>query len=87
MTAQKQPIRFPEAPNEYSQQWAASLVRTLNLMYDNITQFRTATGQWQYTASDIKATDRNADNVATASDARAVIGVLVKDLVDGGYLP
>ena len=87
MAVFRQPIRFPEAPADYNQQWAAAMVRTLNLMYDNLVQFRTATGQWQFTTSDLKATDRNVDNVSTASDARAVIGVLVKDLVDGGYLP
>ena len=78
------PVRFPNAPAEYTQQWGARLVNEINLMYNDLSRFRTATGVYAITAT---AVNRTITATYTATEVREFLIQVAKDLQDRGILP
>ena len=78
------PVRIPSAPSEYSRDWAETLVRQVNNMYNDIASFRSATGQYAITCT---AVNRTLSATISATEVREVLITMAKDLQEKGGLP
>lgn len=78
------PVRFPNAPKDWSQDWGARLVNELHFMYNDLTRYRTATGMYSITAT---AVNRTITATYTATEVREFVIQLAKDLKDRGHIP